>query len=80
MSADTAKTACSAILDGVLTRQEVAFMWGVRENTVTDNILRHKIVARQSIGGRWLISRASVIRAWGQPKNELPEDASWTGV
>lgn len=68
------------LLDCFLTRSEVAYMWGRRPNTITDNIYRGRIVARQTMGGGWLISYHSVVERWGQPTYELPYSNTSAGV
>lgn len=57
------------ILEAVLTVTEVKTMWKIDQKTVMMAIYQEKLAARQATGGKtWLITRASCIRTWGEPK------------
>lgn len=59
------------ILDAVLTVREVKEYWRKDQKTVMMAIYQDRLAARQANpGATWLITRASVVRLWGQPINQ----------
>lgn len=68
------KTGTSFCLDAVLTKPEVCAMWNVDRKTVQLHIDRGTLEGRQSgVNGVWLVTRASVVRLWGNPQKEIDE-------
>lgn len=58
----------------VCTLHEACFMWQRSETAIRNDMYKHKIEARKSFtGGDWLISTASLIKLYGEPK----EDTLW---
>lgn len=54
-------------LTEVVTLQEVVVMWGVNVSSVRRRLDRGHFRYRLTVGGRYLIDKASVVAVWGQP-------------
>lgn len=59
-------------LAATVTLSEACLMWGKSETTMTFAIHSGKIKARRSFtGGEWLLSRHSIVKRYGQPKDDI---------
>lgn len=57
------------VLDSVLTVKEVAEGWKKDKKNVMMAIYQERLAARQvANGATWLVSRASVVKLWGEQK------------
>ncbi len=57
------------VLDSVLTVKEVVEGWGKDTKNVMLAVYKGRLAARQpQNGSTWLISRASVVKLWGEGK------------
>lgn len=55
----------------VVTLSEACLMWGKSETAVKTAMYKGQIAGRKPItGGDWLLSRVSLIKHWGQPKED----------
>lgn len=65
----TDKQMYDIVLDSVLTVKEVCDGWKKDQKNVMMAIYQDRLAARQAANGKtWLISRASVVRLWGEGK------------
>jgi hypothetical protein len=56
----------------VVTLSEAVFMWGKSETAIMHQINKRQIAARRSVtGGEWLVSRVSLVKKYGQPKEDV---------
>lgn len=67
-------------LGAVLTVPEVMAMWGISRRTVEMAFWKGKLSARKTVsGGAILVTRASAVKLWGNPRFDLTDDALLAG-
>lgn len=61
-------------LNAVYTLSEAVLVWGKARKTIETQIYKGRLQARKATtGGTILITRASLVRLWGEPETELDE-------